>query len=112
MPLYVFLRLLLCGSGESNADKVLRWWISLLIDYPLPCKRTAMQEGVTDEGIHALATAGCGEKVTSLHLLGELSSRVCALFVEWVCVCRDHCCCDGCFLSSPFCCNNVQVWRG
>ena len=34
-------------------------------------KRAALGEGVTDEGLRALASAGCGKKLTSLSLVGE-----------------------------------------
>ena len=45
------------------------------------CKRTDLKEGVTDEGLRALASAGCGEKLTSLHLSCECC---CVSASEWV----------------------------
>ena len=35
---------------------------------PCICKRADLKEGVTDEGLRVLASAGCGEKLTSLTL--------------------------------------------
>ena len=34
-------------------------------------QRAGLEEGVTDEGLRALASAGCGKKLTSLSLVGE-----------------------------------------
>ena len=44
----------------------------LLPSCPLAfAKRADLKEGVTDEGLRALASAGCGKKLTSLSLEGE-----------------------------------------
>ena len=54
------------------------------------CKRADLR-AVTDEGLRALASAGCGEKLTSLHL----SCECCCVLVfsfdgvwEWEWECR------------------------
>ena len=45
-------------------------------------KRAGLKEGVTDEGLRALASAGCGEKLTSLALWSECCCvPVCGLMV-------------------------------
>lgn len=44
---------------------------SLLFFPPPPCKRAALGEGVTDSGLRALTSAGCGECLMSLTLSGE-----------------------------------------
>ena len=36
-------------------------------------KHADLPNGLTDEGLRALAAAGCGEKLTSLTLLGSLN---------------------------------------
>ena len=46
--------------------------LSPLLSSPLlACKRAALGEGVTDEGLRALAFVGCGLRLTSLTLSGE-----------------------------------------
>ena len=45
-------------------------------------KRAGLKEGATDEGLRALASAGCGEKLTSLALWSECCCvPVCDLMV-------------------------------
>ena len=63
------------------------------------CQRAGLHRGVTDSGLRALASAGCGGKLTSLTLLGELAVfPVCELMVGSVNG-RGH---AGC----------VLLWRG
>lgn len=38
---------------------------------PLQNERTVLREGVTDEGLRALASARCGENLTWLNLSGD-----------------------------------------
>mgnify|MGYP007078451306 CR=1 FL=1 len=45
-----------------------------------------LKEGVTDSGLNALASAGCGELLTSLKLAGKLF--VCVILVLFIFVCR------------------------
>ena len=59
------------------------------------CKRAGLKEGVTDSGLCALASAGCGEMLTSLILFGEV---LVFLFLSGWCVgvgvgVPDVCCC-------------------
>ena len=49
-------------------------------------KRAVLREGVTDEGIRALASAGCGEKLTSLTLESECTCCSFGLFLDVACV--------------------------
>lgn len=42
----------------------------------LACKHAVLNERVTDEGLRALASAGCGENLTALTLSGECLFRV------------------------------------
>lgn len=42
--------------------------LSLLVP---PVLTSALQMGVSDEGLRALASAGCGEKLTALHFACE-----------------------------------------
>ena len=44
---------------------------SLALLSPCLCERADLKEGVTDEGLRALASAGCGEKLTLLSLRSE-----------------------------------------
>ena len=44
----------------------------LFSSHLLFCKRAGLGEGVTDEGLRALASAGCGENLTKLDLFSEL----------------------------------------
>ena len=45
-------------------------------------QRAGLEEGVTDSGLRALGSGGCGEKLTSLSLLGECCCvPVCELMV-------------------------------
>ena len=56
--------------------------LSPLLSSPLLfCKRAALGEGVTDEGLRALASAGCGENLTELALLFEGFVLVCRLLL-------------------------------
>ena len=59
------------------------------------CKRTDQKEGVTDEGLRALASAGCGEKLTSLDLS---SLCCCVLFCDVMHVRGSGRRSDGCVL--------------
>ena len=38
---------------------------------PCFCKRAVLEAGVTDDGLRALASVGCGKGLTSLFLTGE-----------------------------------------
>ena len=49
------------------------------------CKRAGLKEGVTDEGLRALASAGCGENLMSLTLRCEC----CCVPVCELMVCRN-----------------------
>ena len=70
-----------------------------LLLFPCFCERAGLKEGVTDEGLRALASAACGGKLTSLALLGESCCvPVCELMVGSVNG-RGH---AGC----------VLLWRG
>ena len=44
---------------------------SLVLLSPCFCQHADLEAGVTDSGLGALASAGCGEKLTSLTLSGE-----------------------------------------
>ena len=43
----------------------------LFLSSPCFFKRADLEEGVTDSGLRALASAGCGENLTSLTLFSE-----------------------------------------
>ena len=60
------------GRGRGRAGCVLLSLTGALVLFLPPClyKRAGL-EGVTDSGLGALASAGCGEKLTSLTLSGE-----------------------------------------
>ena len=82
-------------------------------------KRAGLKEGVTDEGLRALASAGCGEKLTSLALWSECCCvPVCDLMAcESVWDCRMCVAvCDGGSLSSLVLLSpsvaNAQICRG
>ena len=83
------------GSGSGSVGCVCCCdggsFSSLLPSSPFFAKRTALEEGVTDEGLRALASAGCGEKLTSLILWGECSFVLVFSFDgvwEWEWECR------------------------
>ena len=61
----------------------------------LVCKRAGLRGGVTDEGLRALASAGCGEKLTSLDLS---SLCCCVLFCDVMHVRGSGRRSDGCVL--------------
>lgn len=42
---------------------------------PLFCDRADLKEGVTDEGLRSLASAGCGGNLKSLALQGSFSCQ-------------------------------------
>ena len=54
---------------------------SLVLLSPCFCQHADLEAGVTDDGLRALASAGCGEKLTSLHLSCECC---CVSASEWV----------------------------
>ena len=57
---------------------------SLALLSPCLCNRADLSGGVTDEGLRALASAGCGEKLTSLHLSSERCLvPVCDIYGVW-----------------------------
>lgn len=69
--------------------------------YSPSCKCTVLQEGVTDRGLRALASAGCGEKLMSLDLGCEWFCSCCDLVLWCVGVgVSDVCGCDGHSFSS------------
>ena len=52
---------------------------------PCFCKRPGLKEGMTDDGLRALASVGCGKGLTSLSLGSECCCvPVCGLMM-WVC---------------------------
>ena len=59
---------------------------SLALLSPCFCNRPVMKRGVTDDGLRALASAGCGEKLTSLHLGSECCFVPVCDFIVWECV--------------------------
>ena len=60
------------GVGEGVGVRVSVCGCDTFSSPLLFCKRAALQGGVTDEGLRALASAGCGEMLTSLILFGEV----------------------------------------
>ena len=69
----LWLDVMVCGSGTGACricvavcDGVS--FSSLVHLSPCFCQLSDLKKGVTDEGLRALASAGCGEKLTSLHL--------------------------------------------
>ena len=61
------------GVGVPDVYFAVKGAISPFLVFFSPCfyQRTALKEGVTDEGLCALASAGSGETLTSLNLQGE-----------------------------------------
>ena len=69
----------------------------------LVCKRAVLHAGVTDEGLRALASVGCGKNLMSLTLWGDFLSS--CLWFDAVCGrdgMSDACVYDGRSFSSPF----------
>ena len=64
---------LLGATAPSMEDGRLRWWRL----------RAGLGRGVTDEGIFALAEAGCGRTLTFLTLRGALFFRGQTSWVVW-----------------------------
>ena len=48
------------------------------------CNAAGLEEGVTDEALRSLSSAGCGKKLTSLSLEGECC---CCVLVSHLVVC-------------------------
>ena len=78
-------RLMVCGSGSVSVGcvcvSVTGDLSPLLSCRRLLCKRTGLQGRVTDEWLCALASAGCGENLMSLHLDSECSCVLVFLFL-------------------------------
>ena len=69
---------MVCGSGSGSGRagcvllSVTVALSPLLPSCPLAfAKRADLKEGVTDDGLRALASVGCGKQLTSLTLGGE-----------------------------------------
>ena len=92
--------LMVDGNGRGHAGCVLLAVydgdsFSLVLSFPCFCQRADLEAGVTDSGLRALASAGCGGKLTSLNLWGECCCvPVCDLTVRGSeVVMLDVCCC-------------------
>ena len=86
----------------------------LFLSSPCFYQRADLRGGVTDEGLCALASAGCGGKLTLLHL----SCACCPVcdFVEsgwacWICV-ADGVSLSPLFTSCCVLCKRADLWRG
>ena len=75
--MFLCSHLMVCvGVGVGVSDVCVAVTGLFLLPSPLLaffCKRAGLGEGVTDEGLRALASAGCGENLTKLDLSCECS---------------------------------------
>lgn len=70
-------------------------------------KRADLGNGVTDEGVCALAFTGCGKKLTSLHL----ACALCDCDLDWCGVAEGGCANVTLFSSSLLFCNAQGLGR-